>query len=409
MAATRRTFVLGLAVMLVVPVLAQGAGLAALVDQWLPRASRFVDIKTPMAAVSADGSVWLSWVQVPRIGLELNTDTANLGVFCRLMTPDGSEVFGTRRLTSGRQYRDYFHAYPYPFYLTVTPSGGAALFLYTHTAGTKDATQIVLLDRSGAARNTRIDFAPNAGDGWLDAPRVRLLSGVGTFQICFAPDGVMHCFFWSTEALAVASLDPSGSLPPVVNVKTYHPFGSEDSASALDTMKLRLVKLAGRRDLTSVLFTRTDTVAAAFVEPRRGHASAKGGGDLVVYTFSLPSLTPCGSFRAPADSVAGADRPGVRLPSAILAPVRSGFAYLVSGREVTSSYMMSPTERPQVGRRAVAPIVPTTKMDSLVCQAVHFIQTKPRQPWRIEWFALDRQGVLHHDAHVCESVPGRLR
>src|SRR5512135_1442113 len=95
MAATRRAFVLGLAVISVVPVLAQGAGLAALIDRWLPRASHLVDIRTPMAAVCSDGWVWLGWVQVPRIGQESSADTSDLGVFCKLMTPDGIEVFGT--------------------------------------------------------------------------------------------------------------------------------------------------------------------------------------------------------------------------------------------------------------------------------------------------------------------------
>jgi hypothetical protein len=374
----------------------------------LPVAGSAVDIESPMAAVCPDGAVWICWVQTPRSGHQADVNTADLGVFCKMMTRDGRPAFGPRRLVTGSQYRDALDPQPWPFFLTSTPIGGAALFLRTGQAGPDGVTQVVLLDRAGAVRSTKINFVPAGSRGWLPQPPVEVLSGAGTFQVCFAPDGVMHCFFWSGRVLATAAV-LTGRQPTVAYTKLFYPFGRPGSPPALDTATLRLAKLAGRRDLTAVYFTNTDTVAVVVADRTASVGDPDRRDDsLMVYRFALPDVKAVGEVRLPRHAVKGVDWTDVPIPGALAAPTGNGAVFLTSGLGGTGQYALDSSAQPQLGARSRAPVA-SAPPGILRTEAIFFTQSGTGRPWHIEWYGVDDHGVLYSDTHVCESIPGRTR
>jgi hypothetical protein len=395
----------------------QPAGVAA---NALPLSDSRVHVDQPLAVYSPDGSVWLFWWQgvafersrmlfgsspgLRRVGSEL-------GVFYRLVGPDGTDLLGPKRAVVPETWNDaVFGLNPGLAHAIVGPDGRAVLFLLYAPdepewpgAPRRAVTQVVSIDRAGRVTRRTLDF-PIRVSGSTDAGG----KASGALYTCFDGRGVLHIFSVSRRDVHYVKLQLGGP-----SIKTLASRGYRHSERENPTPADSYLRWAWdaweRADIT---LAGPDTLLAAYTPDGWGKYDRWWNGDipgdtLAVYRIRLKDLSLIDSLRLAAASVKGAHFENVRLPRAVLQRTRGGFTFYLPRPNGTDSYMLGLDGRPTMGPREER-IVYTSQ--DFPWDGTQFLLYRrfPYLPWKLDWFGLGTSSQVYHDSLITEAVPGRV-
>src|SRR5271157_5653603 len=118
----------GLLLLICLPVLGVASSMSELVARAVPRPHAGVTAETPLAAVCPDGAVWIVWRQELRQLVNIppaeQVELPDVGLFCRLIAADGSDIVYPMQIVKPT-YGRYLHAPLAPFgFLPITLPDG---------------------------------------------------------------------------------------------------------------------------------------------------------------------------------------------------------------------------------------------------------------------------------------------
>jgi hypothetical protein len=379
-------------------------GVAAAVNQALPRIDDWA-VSNPMAAVCQDGTIWVSWLQsLTREAGDWGTSHVDAELCCALIDRNGTDVVPKM---SARLWLDAgVLGRVNPAYMCANPDGNAVIFT-RRGSEYHESLDVTLVTRTGSATSVELAACFPAGRGWQQTRSAMRESGVGPFQVCFAPDGAMHCFFWSRRRLTHMVFTTAEGNLRVAQTEDYYPFGRPKEEPQLDTAMLRLVKLALPDDRARTFFVAPDTIVTVFTDLPRTDDRIQAGSstELKTYRFALPSLIFCGSVLVPCAEVAGADLPGVAMAGTMVARTENGLVFYVPASGRAESYRLSSTGAPCVGARETGraqPFEPSRKYIGERIDVLWFGKGKSRN---IEWKGVGESGQLHSEVLVRDRKP----
>jgi len=409
-------------------------GVADNLDQWLPQSTSDFAVRDPLVSVCGDQAVWLCWWQKSP-NRQFTTNPANMGVYCKLVSGNGKSIVGSTRVAKAASA--WMHYSPTVFFLAATPDGGAFLLLHgppgpqptaplgpahgpvpttTGDDGPPGKTMIMHVDRHGGMGEISVDFQVMGSSSMQGS--VYRPAGGGRYQVVFGAKGAVHCFLAGFDGTAcyVRLLLRPGAIKSVGLRKfafsrsdPNRPLSS-DYETPSETERC-LWSVIGDRARTATYLIAKDTllVACAQSTPDYDHAFGHGvpGDTLTVLKIRLPDLVLVDSVRVAVGSVASHFFKGQPLEQAVLAKSIAGYTFFLPRPGGTSSYSLGPDGRPLSGSGDTLLTLKSSDYRTHGSQVVDF-KWYHDMPWVIDWFGLGVDGLVYHDSHRTDSVPGRL-
>jgi hypothetical protein len=385
----------------------------------LPMSDSRMRVDYPLAAYCQDGSVWLFWWQGVAIKYSqmlldsspgLRQVGVEIGIFCRLVGPDGRDRLAPMRLVAPKTWSDaVFGLHPLHVYATADGGDRAVLLLLyitrpeSPTGPERQATRVISIDPDGKTREGALDFPVEVGTSTNAGGKTD-----GRLYTCFDAARDLHLFSTSWDRIYYTKLHfGKGGIKttvyrifPFVNRRTPIP-GDEYLRWAWDAWDRADIVLAGPETL---LVAYTPDGWGSIDHWWNGYVP---GETLAVYRIRLRDLSLIDSIRVPAAIVAGEHFGGVRLPRAVLQRTPGGYHFYLSRPKGTDSYLLGPDGRPVQGPRTNRSVAAFRDFPRDGSQFLLY-RRFPDHPWELEWFGIGPSGQVYHDALTTQAMPGRI-
>jgi hypothetical protein len=373
------------------------------------------------AVVTLDGAVWLCWTQ--RSARASVTDTtewstsANLGLFCRLVAPNGRVVVPTTRvlrptIQSGEE--GGLACLPPDDYVPVPRPDGSLVILadrrttyrereYPVAADVgKPGMTATLVDRQGKVSSVALPGRFEAGrwgqGNHLSASVWTWENSLGDLCVLASNRGCL----WYDE-LGVKDGKLLMSAPSRFFVVTR---GCRDSLYRLvpETYRPALLRLIpGEADNIGMTEVGPDTLLIAYQRGRRTKPTSWAGkvpGDtLVTYRVLTTDFSVVDSFRLPVAQVSGADfDEELRFPRAALVRTDSGYAFFIWRPSGAAMYRLDARGAPVIGTRIQSATSEPEDLKGADVQLVSIVNPTAQMPFslQIEWFGFAPDGSVSH-------------
>jgi hypothetical protein len=359
-----------------------------------------------------------------------------MGVYCKLVSGNGKSIVGSIRVAKAASA--WMHYSPTVFFLAATPDGGAFLLLHgppgaqptaplgpahgpvpttTGDDGPPGKTMIMHVDRHGGMGEISVDFQAMGGSSMQGS--VYRPAGGGRYQVVFGAGGTVHCFLAGFDGTAcyLRLLLGAGDVK-IVGLRKFAFFKrdpsrplSSDYETPSETERCLWNVIADRTRTAACLLAK-DTLLVACVQSTAGYDHAFGhnvpGDTLTVFRMRLPDLVLIDSVRVAVGSITGHFFKGQPLEQAVLAKSTAGYTFFLPRPGGTSSYSLGPDGRPLSGSGDTLSALSSLAYRERGLQVIDFKQPGYKRPWVIDWFGLGVDGLVYHDSHRTDSVPGRL-
>jgi hypothetical protein len=332
----------------------------------------------------------------------------NIGLFCRLVGKDGTDVLSPRRLVGMTTTNDWAALWNVSPFLEVTPDGVAVLFVWDWRDRQRRLSQrgrasqllVISVEPGGRVRTESLDVEISGKATGISRERP-----TGRFAAAFDGRGKLHCFFGGqgdvpADHVVFRVRDADTRL---LTRKSY-PWGAsrKGGAQPRTTQSAPLQWLWAGCEHYDVRCVSSETLLVAFapgsIYNEDAHWGASFPGEtLFTYRFHLGDLALIDSHRALAQSVSGWDYSGARLPRALLRKTGSGYKYFVPTREGTAVYELGLDGSFVLGKRAVAEFGPATSFTGPGEQVVT-VKTPTGGQSLVDWFGFGESGTLYHDS-----------
>jgi hypothetical protein len=391
------------------------------------------------AAVCSDGAVWVFWTQInssppwmkgePHLTRREWSSSLDLGLFCRLVAPDGSDIVSPLRLlqpvidTAGA----WTPLCP-SWYVPVVADDGSAVVLATNPvvesscfslspAEPPRTTTVVSVDRHGGMNRIVLR------DGMFFDREGSNQQRTASFWHWYDSVGALKCIFGGTSSRTseLSLMTRSGNIVEV-SPQTFHfaTGGIVDSAAfaqnpaayvgegadAPITFGRGLTWTTNMRYYSGVCLRGSDTLVVAYLPPEGERDPIWGsrwpGRDLVIYRLFEHDLSLIDSVRVSANSNSGRDFSGAHTPNAILQRSSDGFCFFIPSPSGVAMYRLDKNGRPIRGKRTRGAFAPASEFDAAGEQLLSFTAPSRMGPagWQTDWFGFTQSGLLCHEAAI---------
>jgi hypothetical protein len=379
-------------------------------------------VESPMAVCCADGAQWLVWREgakatyFSRLPIAERDNPPDVGLFCRCVGADGSEIVAPVRIMAPVFNRVVAMPMAATSFLPVVGSDGGVWIFASEPRALdgaernvgKRVTDAISVDRNG--RVSRVLLDNHMETGLLKRGSVFALP----FWSWFGPDSDMHCIYRQVNNLVRYVTFRASDAPLVLRSPQglYYPSGNwEDSLNFVKSgsgqpIRTDLLWTSDAWDYSAVLALDSATLIVVHALPLtmpdyEVWPVQRPSDTIVVFRLHASDLTLVDSYRVVASSVAGSNYSGTRIPRAVLQRTGGGYAFFVAGPAGTKSYEIDKQGKPVLGERRLARIGTATGFDGTSAQETQILEPdgilKTRQ---IHWFGFTASGGLSHESSI---------